>query len=200
MSTTKSADPTALKTLIRPSEVSGTMARLPWATPASMLTLDALGAVVPLGNATRYVGLSPWLIPVRLITTAIAPEGTICRAGPRTPVICIPMNCLAPRVEPEHSVAEFERLSQIRKGAIAVYFPAARTITWRVATAEGPPSRLTVRPVKTKLLLVEVPPLLVSVTVAVYPPAPAYVCMVVGVLVVTCWPSPKSQAYDAIVP
>jgi hypothetical protein len=83
---------------------------------------------------------------------------------------------------------------------IALYAPAARTFTWLEATAEGPPLRLTVRPVKTKLMLVEVPPLLVSVTAAVYTPALAYVWVVVGVVVVVWLPSPKSQAYDAMVP
>ena len=53
-------------------------------------------------------------------------------------------------------------------------------------------------PVNTRL--VEVPPELVSVTVAEYVPGERYVWVVVGVFVVVVVPSPKSQTYEAIFP
>jgi hypothetical protein len=73
-------------------------------------------------------------------------------------------------------------------------------ITERLACALALPTRDAVCPVYTSPL-VEVPPLEVSVTVAVKLPEPAYTWLVVGVAVVTCGlPSPKSHLYEAIVP
>jgi hypothetical protein len=80
----------------------------------------------------------------------------------------------------------------MRKGVIALYAPGATTVAICVASAEGPPFRLMVLPVKT--WVVEVPPLLVSVRVAVYSPAAVYMWVVVGVVVVDVLPSPKLQA------
>jgi hypothetical protein len=50
------------------------------------------------------------------------------------------------------------------------------------------------------VVVVDVPPELVSVTVAVYVPTAAYACVVVGVVVVAVDPSPNVQAYDAMLP
>ena len=66
-------------------------------------------------------------------------------------------------------------------------------ITERLACALGLPTRDAVCPVYTSPP-VEVPPLEVSVTVAVKLPEPAYTWLVVGVAVVTAGlPSPKSH-------
>lgn len=61
-----------------------------------------------------------------------------------------------------------------------------------VAWAWGPPLRLSVWPVNTRV--VDVPPELVRVTLTGNEPGFGYVCVVVGVVVIVVVPSPKSQA------